>query len=468
MNFRFPRQASLPRLLVLLLAMLVPLPSAAGQEKGLQLTYEGTMIADQGDPLATRKQFDLTLTVVPGSGQDAVIYWVVNEQGNTMLPWPYQLGRIDWKADPEAPRVLGGDQAELSQPAFAYEHEETAYAVSIVVPYLQVAGTLKEGQTWQQGPVRYRVGALVKFRNQQARQLIAFNAFGVKRTLYLQPETEHLVGLTETVFLGMGKEHELTLHLEKQQELGGEALKKSVTAYQRLLSLRDELAREARGTELTLDEDQLKLLRAGLDDATAAVKDTPLAAIAVRARQDARDQKGRSGGVALLESRSMGKTLAKTGFTPLRGSEFSDQQFQQSVVVLHFWEYQDKPLREPYGQVGYLDFLYRKYSSKGLKVFGVVADAKLEDATLRQRTLQSARKFVTFMNVSYPMLVDSESYLRKVLGDPRAAGARLPLFLVLDKQGKVVHYHVGFYDVDRDRGLQKLDAEVIKALGIDE
>jgi hypothetical protein len=72
------------------------------------------------------------------------------------------------------------------------------------------------------------------------------------------------------------------------------------------------------------------------------------------------------------------------------------------------------------------------------------------------------------MNVSYPMLVDSESYLRKVLGDPRAAGARLPLFLVLDKQGKVVHYHVGFYDVDRDRGLQKLDAEVIKALGIDE
>jgi hypothetical protein len=164
----------------------------------------------------------------------------------------------------------------------------------------------------------------------------------------------------------------------------------------------------------------------------------------------------------------MGKKITKTGFKSLRGSDFSDQQLDDGVVVLHFWGYQDKPLREPYGQVGYLDFLYRKYSSKGLKVFGVVADAKLEDETLRQRTLQSARKFVSFMNVSYPVLVDNEFYLRKVLGDPRAAGARLPLFLVLDKEGKVVHYHVGFYEVDRDRGLEKLDKAVSTALGIDE
>ncbi len=468
MKFPYPRQTSLCCVVVLLLATFVLLPTADGQEKGLQLTYEGTMIADQGDPVATRKDFDLTLTVVSGSGKDAVIYWVVNEEGNTTLPWPYQLGRIDWKADPEAPHVLGGDRAELSQPAFAYEHEETAYAVSIVVPYLQVAGTLKEGQTWQQGPLRYQVGGLEKFRNQPVRQLIAFNAFGVKRTLYLQPETKHLVGLTETVFLGMGKEHELSLQLKKQQQLSSEALKKSVLAFDQLLVLRDELTREARGTVLTWNEDQLKVLREGLEEATASVTDTPLAAIAVRARQDARDQKGRSGGVAQLESRSMGKALSKTGFQALRGSDFSDEQLREGVVVLHFWEYQDKPLREPYGQVGYLDFLYRKYSSKGLRVFGVVADAKLEDEALRQRTIQSARKFVSFMNVSYPMLVDSESYLRKVLGDPRAAGARLPLFLVLDKQGKVVHYHVGFYEVDRDRGLQKLDVEVSKALGIDE
>jgi thiol-disulfide isomerase/thioredoxin len=164
----------------------------------------------------------------------------------------------------------------------------------------------------------------------------------------------------------------------------------------------------------------------------------------------------------------MGKTLTKTGFQTLRGSDFSDEKLNGGVVVLHFWGYQDKPLREPYGQVGYLDFLYRKYNDKGLKVFGIVADPKLEDENLRALSLRSARKFVSFMNVGYPVLVDNESYLRKVLGDPRAAGARLPLFLVLDKQGKIVHYHVGFYEIDRDRGLRELDAEVVKALEMDE
>ena len=466
MSFSVPRSFALPVSMILLLVAF--LPSARAEEKGLQLTYQGTMIADQGDPATTRKQFDLTLTVVPASGGNMVIYWVVNEQGMATLPWPYQLGRLEWEANSEQPRVLGGDRAKLSQPAFAYQHEETAYAVSIVVPYLQVPGALKEGQTWQQGAVRYRVGGEQKFRDRPARQLLAFNAFGVKRTLYLQPETDHLIGLTETVFLGMGEEHELTLLLKKSQPIDGETVKKSVNAYNQFLSLRDQLIEGTRGTELSWNKEQLTLLRAGLEKATSSVVETPLVAIAARAKQDARDQKGRSGGVALLESRSMGKEITKTGFTPLKGSAFTDQQLNDGVVVLHFWEYQDKPLKEPYGQVGYLDFLYRKYSSKGLKVFGVVADAKLEDETMRQQTLQSARKFVSFMNISYPVLVDNESYLRKVLGDPRAAGARLPLFLVLDKQGKVVHYHVGFYEVNRDRGLEKLDLEVSKALGIDE
>ena len=72
------------------------------------------------------------------------------------------------------------------------------------------------------------------------------------------------------------------------------------------------------------------------------------------------------------------------------------------------------------------------------------------------------------MKVSYPVLVDHEAYLRKKLGDPRAAGAKLPLFIVLDKQGKIIEYHAGFYDIDRDRGLEQLDRVVKEALGIDE
>lgn len=45
------------------------------------------------------------------------------------------------------------------------------------------------------------------------------------------------------------------------------------------------------------------------------------------------------------------------------------------MVVLHFWTYRDAPLEEPYGQVGYLDFLYRKRSDAAT-VIGVHVDEK--------------------------------------------------------------------------------------------
>ena len=63
MSCPLPRAVRQPVFVVLLLA--VSFPTLVAQEKGLQLTFEGTMIADQGDPVATRKQFDMTLTVVP-------------------------------------------------------------------------------------------------------------------------------------------------------------------------------------------------------------------------------------------------------------------------------------------------------------------------------------------------------------------------------------------------------------------
>jgi hypothetical protein len=35
--------------------------------------------------------------------------------------------------------------------------------------------------------------------------------------------------------------------------------------------------------------------------------------------------------------------------------------------------------------------------------------------------------------------------------------------VVIDAAGKVVHYHVGLYEFDRDRGLAELDDAVTKA-----
>jgi hypothetical protein len=133
------------------------------------------------------------------------------------------------------------------------------------------------------------------------------------------------------------------------------------------------------------------------------------------------------------------------------------------VVVLHFWTYRDAPLEEPYGQVGYLDFLLRRRGGKDVQVIGVVVEDQLADEQVRRSAAASARKFKAFMNLSYPVAVDDGSLLKRV-GDPRTAGGKLPLVVVLGRDGKVAEYHAGLFDVQANEGLAELDATVAKLL----
>jgi peroxiredoxin len=147
----------------------------------------------------------------------------------------------------------------------------------------------------------------------------------------------------------------------------------------------------------------------------------------------------------------------------LSGKAVAPDDFKGKVTVLHFWEYKDSPLEEPYGQVGYLDFLYRKRKAAGVQVFGVAVDPRAADASQLRAATAGAKKLQSFMNLSYPILLDDGSALKK-FGDPRPAGAKLPVFVVLDARGKVVLYQVGHFEVNRDRGLEELDAAIGKAL----
>jgi hypothetical protein len=132
--------------------------------------------------------------------------------------------------------------------------------------------------------------------------------------------------------------------------------------------------------------------------------------------------------------------------------------------VLHFWDYRDEPLREPYGQIGYLDFLYHRRKAAGLQVYGVAVNSRLADETTRGAAERSVKKLKSFMNLSYPVLLDGGGLLRQ-FGDPRVIGASLPLFVVVGPEGTIVHYHVGTYEVQQDQGLKELDDVVAGLLG---
>jgi hypothetical protein len=99
-----------------------------------------------------------------------------------------------------------------------------------------------------------------------------------------------------------------------------------------------------------------------------------------------------------------------------------------------------------------------------VKVYGVAVDGRLADPAERGQALRGIRKLKAFMNLSYPILLDSGGLIRN-FGDPRPAGAELPLFIVIGPDGRIAHYHAGTYTVDRNEGLRELSTAVTKALG---
>ena len=81
---------------------------------------------------------------------------------------------------------------------------------------------------------------------------------------------------------------------------------------------------------------------------------------------------------------------------------------------------------------------------------------RLAEAGERDAVVRSVRRLANFMNLTYPLLLDDGAAI-KAFGDPRLVGAELPLYVVIGRDGKVVHYKAGYYEVDRLEGLKELN-----------
>jgi len=292
----------------------------------------------------------------------------------------------------------------------------------------------------------------------------ARNAYGIKRTCWVAPESAIVVALHERVFIGQGQEFDLKWELVGARTLETAELDATAKGFDYLLKLREELGQEPLDQDAQWNDMQLEKLKSQQAAVAKLASVSLLAPLAKVIDQDIRSQKGRSGAVASLREKSLGQNApADWKFDGLAGAKLERSQLAGKVTVLHFWEYRDVPLEEPYGQTGFLDFLYRQRGKGGVDVYGVaVHESEEADPSARRRAMQAAGRFKSFMNLSYPLLVDDGTMLRK-LGDPRVAGAKLPLWVVINAEGKVIEYHSGHYEVHRDRGLEALDATVTKA-----
>ncbi|MFT5525712.1 MAG: alkyl hydroperoxide reductase subunit AhpC [Pirellulaceae bacterium] len=416
---------------------------------GTQLTYEGTIVAAKGLPVETKKVFQLQMFLRDGDG-DVAVFWTNKEQGRGGWPWTSRFGRsavtTEWQPHKDGPTLL-------------YNRGETNSVVPLILPMIAPHKELALGTKWEAGKLLHQVVRDETLNSRDAWVVEAGNNYGVRRTLWIDKEDPVLLKVKETVFMGQGEEHFMEYELKQQKLLSEAEWSAALKSFGRWLSFREQLKLEPHLQDLAWDETQLTLLKDKLSKVVAATAGGPLDNVAVVATRDTQAQSGRSNAVGSLRENIVGMALPKFNLDTIDGTPVTNATHQGKVVVFHFWDYKDTPLTPPYGQIGYLDFMQRRLDLEKATIIGVNTNRSLLQESSRRRSVYSARKLQQFMNLSYPILSDTNGWIGK-LGDPRETGAKLPLFVVVGKDGKVAEYHLGEYQVDRDNGLKELKAKI--------
>lgn len=431
----------------LLLCALASNLLAADAEPGTLLTYRGQIVAVKEEGADSKKTFELQWFV---AGESRA-WWSLAEIGRGGWAWPEQFGVVELDEKLRARSGVG--------PSLLYDREDGRVLVPIVLPWLVPPVELKADATWNDGGLAH----LAEAQNNGAWRITATGRLGRKRAISLDAATPVIVSMHETVFMGQGHEHALTFELARRERLEVEPLAKLVAAFESLAALRGKLLPQRRMLEVDWKPEQLQQLRAELPATAKLATATLVERLVGLAELDLRFQGGRTNSLAALKEMYVGKEVGKFTLTDTDNDAVSEADLRGAVAIFHFWDYRDPPVEAPYGQVGYLDFLYRQRKAAGVKVFGVAVRSEYADEAKRRATVVNSRKFKEFMNLTYPVLMDSGTLLKQ-LGDPRVAGAKLPLFVVVGRDGKIVEYHVGQYETGREQGLKQLDGVVTRAL----
>jgi len=430
------------------------LAAPATLDTGTQLTYRGSVEAQPADPAKSQKNFDLTLWILNKSDAGTELLWLVEETGSGAFPWPSRLGKASLDARLNTAATL---------PGLLFDRGEDNSVVPVLLPFFAPETPLAAEAQFKAGELEHFVDKATRHAERAAWHVSVRDGFGPKRALVVDQKLPLVLKMTERVFMGRGEEYELSLELVEDTQLPPAQLDALSKASGSLLAVRDKLKLAERAEEIAWNPAQAELLKKELPPVVELAAGTPLARLVTAATRDLELQSGRNDAVGELAEKQTGRAVEAFQMSGSDGERLTEADLKGHVTVLHFWDYRDEPLREPYGQVGYLDFLYHRRQAEGLRVYGVAVSPRLGDEATRPAAQRSVKKFKAFMNLSYPVLLDAGGLLKQ-FGDPRVIGASLPLFVVIGPEGKIIHYHVGTYEVQRDQGLAELDAVVSGAM----
>jgi peroxiredoxin len=421
---------------------------------GTLLHYQGSVAQARRDDAgggAAEKTFDLTLLVTRSDDSGLDFYWLVEERGAGAFGWADRFG--SWSQNAEGAAV--GSQG----PALLFDYGTGKHVVPLGTPRYVFPAEPEVGAKWEREGSEVEVVRSTMAVERPAWQVEIRNQFGPQKRLWVDKDSRLILQQDERVFMNQGTEYRSALQLksvEQPSESDAAAMRDGLAA---LVHLKGKLKRPVRAADDAWTPEQLQLLAKHLPEAKPHAAVGALAKIVSAAESDLKRQNQRAGALDQVVAGQMGKQVEKFSATGLDDAKLSDADLAGKVTVLHFWDYRDTPLKEPYGQVGYLEFLFARHQEAGVKVYGVAVDSRFQQESTARAAVAGVRKLKSFMNLSYPILFDNGDLIRR-FGDPRLAGGELPLFVVIGRDGKIAHYKVGHYPVDREHGLKELDAAV--------
>jgi len=435
-------------------ALAAPLDAGAATE----LRYSGSLTRLSRDAEGqTVKRFSLYCLVTPQEGGGHRIGYLLDERGNGGWAWPERFGNLTFN---ERHEPSGAATVQLLQ-----DHEGNLNLIPLPSPLFPYTDQLAANASWNAGNEAYQVQRETTLNDRACWQVEAATNFGRRKLLWIEKGTPLLVAAEARVFMGQGEEFSLRMQLESQQALDEAQLATVRKPFEILLKLQSDLQRGENARDPELDDTQLAKARDVLQPLEQAAEDTPFSRLASVISRDVKLQLQRSDEVVQLAKKFTGQPAPEFQVPGLEKKQaaFGSGDLLGKITVLHFWEYQAEPLVEPYGQIGYLDYLHSRRRKLGVQIVGVAVDPRLAAADTATAATRSISRLKSFMNVGYPITVDSGEILGK-FGDPRRLGAKLPLWVVIDPEGKVVHYSVGFFKINPDEGLRELDDVLVRLI----
>ena len=412
----------------------------------VELQYSGTLErhSTRGQNVSPAKQFDIYV-LVQKQGDGHACFYAVTERDGGAWAWPERFGQL--VLDDNNKRSDGRPIHIL------HTHDGTKYPIEVAQPLEQFAGKIGISESWVSGKLKYTVHADQKIGTRVGR----------RQNSYIEKGGSLVVAADRRVFMGQGDEFELKIQLATVKPLEGQVKEQTLQAAASLMALQKSLERAEGETKPELSAKQVAATSDLLNGLNADAKSTALADLVVAISRDVQAQAERAGDIASLIKKVVGKPAPKFTLPTLKQTKIDNETQKNRITVLHFWEYQREPLEEPYGQIGYLDFLSNRRSASGVDVVGVAVNKDFADPLLKGKATASVRNLREFMNLSYTLATDNGDML-KAFGDPRTLDAKLPVWIVIGPDGVVYHYHAGFYPIKPDEGLKELDAEVVKMI----